>query len=114
MAWGNAKKGFVDNGNPGSPTVERNTAWNNGDNGFNFRSASSAMTANIATKNDNDQVSLTGAVVVSGNSWQIGGDLADSAFKSIDPSILRHYDGNHCLCYGLYIYLLAESGLPGG
>ncbi|KFZ08547.1 hypothetical protein V502_09289 [Pseudogymnoascus sp. VKM F-4520 (FW-2644)] len=89
MAWGNAKKGFIDNGNPGSLKVERNTAWNNGDNGFNFRSSSSVMTANIATKNVNGQVSLTGPVVASGNSWQIGGDWADSAFKSTDPSILK-------------------------
>lgn len=89
MAWGNAKKGFIDNGNPGSLKVERNTAWNNGDNGFNFRSSSSAMTANIATKNVNAQVSLTGPVVASGNSWQIGGDWSDSAFKSVNSATLK-------------------------
>ncbi|OBT58007.1 hypothetical protein VE04_02534 [Pseudogymnoascus sp. 24MN13] len=89
MAWGNAKKGFIDNGNPGSLKIERNTAWNNGDNGFNFRSSSSAMTANIATKNVNAQVSLTGPVVASGNSWQIGGDWSDSAFKSVNSATLK-------------------------
>lgn len=89
IAWGNAKKGFIDNGNPGSLTVERNTAWNNGDNGFNFRSSSSVMTANIAAQNGNAEVSLTGPVVASGNSWQIGGDWSDSAFESIDPSVLQ-------------------------
>jgi hypothetical protein len=89
MAWGNAKKGFIDNGNPGSLKVERNTAWDNGDNGFNFRSSSSAMNANIATKNVNAQVSLTGPVVASGNSWQIGGDWSDSAFKSTNPATLK-------------------------
>lgn len=30
MAFANAKKGFIDNGNPGALTMERNTAWNNG------------------------------------------------------------------------------------
>ncbi|OBT81777.1 hypothetical protein VE02_09666 [Pseudogymnoascus sp. 03VT05] len=89
MAWGNAKKGFIDNGNPGSLKVERNTAWNNGDNGFKFRSSSSAMNANIATKTVNAQVSLTGPVVASGNSWQIGGDWSDSAFKSTNPATLK-------------------------
>lgn len=34
MAFANAKKGFIDNGNPGALTVERNTAWNNGDGMF--------------------------------------------------------------------------------
>ena len=29
MAFANAEKGFIDNGNPGALTVERNTAWNN-------------------------------------------------------------------------------------
>ena len=46
MAFSNAKKGFIDNGNPGSLTFERNTAWNNGDNGFNMRSSTSTLKAN--------------------------------------------------------------------
>ncbi|KAI8208772.1 hypothetical protein K4K52_001113 [Colletotrichum sp. SAR 10_76] len=40
IAFGNFKKGFIDNGNPGALTFERNTAWNNGDTGFVMRTRS--------------------------------------------------------------------------
>ena len=74
MAFANAKKGFIDNGNPGSLTFERNTAWNNGDVGFNLRSSSSTMNNNIAVANvGSSQVSLTASgIKATGNSWQSG------------------------------------------
>ena len=89
MAFGNAKKGFIDNGNPGKLTVERNTAWNNGDVGFNFRSSTSELVDNIAAINvGTSQVTLVPSVKASGNSWQ-SGSWSNSSFESVDPSILQ-------------------------
>ncbi|KAH7062976.1 pectin lyase fold/virulence factor [Paraphoma chrysanthemicola] len=89
IAFSNAKKGFIDNGNPGALTVQRNTAWSNGDNGFNFRSSPSTLTANIAVSNTGSQVSLTASgIKASGNSWN-SGSWSNASFKSIDPATLK-------------------------
>ncbi|KAK7181462.1 hypothetical protein DPSP01_013474 [Paraphaeosphaeria sporulosa] len=89
IAFSNAKKGFIDNGNPGSLTMERNTAWNNGDVGFNFRSSSSTLKSNIAVINvGSSQVTLVSTVKASGNSWQ-SGTWSNSSFVSVDPSTLK-------------------------
>jgi hypothetical protein len=89
MAFGNAKKGFIDNGNLGKLTVERNTAWNNGDLGFHFRSSSSALVGNIAAVNVGAaQVTLVSSVKASGNSWQ-SGSWSNRSFESFDPSVLQ-------------------------
>jgi hypothetical protein len=94
MAFANAKKGFIDNGNPGSLTFERNTAWNNGDVGFNLRSSSSTMNNNIAVANvGSSQVSLTASgIKATGNSWQ-SGSWSNSSFTSVDPSTLKKARG---------------------
>ncbi|KAF4978208.1 hypothetical protein FZEAL_5369 [Fusarium zealandicum] len=90
MAFRNAKKGFIDNGNPGSLTFERNTAWNNGDVGFNMRSSSSKMTNNIAAVNvGSAQVSLVSSVVSSGNTWDTKTTWSNSSFVSVDASVLK-------------------------
>lgn len=90
IAFSNFKKGFIDNGNPGSLTFERNTAWNNGDNGFNMRSSSSRLTANVAAVNTGStQVSLISSVQQSGNSWNQGSTWSNSSFVSVDPSGLK-------------------------
>lgn len=95
IAFANAKKGFIDNGNPGSLLVERNTAWNNGDTGFNMRSSSSTLNANIAAVNAGSaQVSLVSTVKASGNSWDLGGSWSNSSFKSVDPAILKGARGS--------------------
>ncbi|PSN74909.1 family 9 polysaccharide lyase [Corynespora cassiicola Philippines] len=93
IAFENAKKGFIDNGNPGSLTFERNTAWKNGDNGFNMRSSSSSMTGNIAVSNTNAQVSLVSSVKASGNSWQ-SGSWSDSSFRSTSSTALKGARGS--------------------
>ncbi|RYP04836.1 hypothetical protein DL764_004211 [Monosporascus ibericus] len=90
IAFSNAKKGFIDNGNPGSLLFERNTAWNNGDTGYVMRSSSSTLEANIAAVNAGSaQVSLIDAVESSGNSWDSGSTWSNSSFKSVDSSTLR-------------------------
>lgn len=95
MAFSNAKKGFIDNGNPGALTMERNTAWNNGDVGFNFRSSSSTLKNNIAAGNEGTaQVTLVSTVKASGNSWQSGA-WSNSTFKSVDPSTLKKSRGSN-------------------
>lgn len=94
IAFSNAKKGFIDNGNPGKLTVERNTAWDNGDVGFNFRSSTSSLKDNIAVSNvDSAQVTLVSTVTASGNSWQ-SGTWSDSSFESTDASVLKGARGS--------------------
>lgn len=94
IAFSNAKKGFIDNGNPGSLNMERNTAWNNGDVGFNMRSSSSTLKANIAAVNTGSaQVSLVSTVKASGNSWNSGSSWSNSSFKSVDPTTLKSARG---------------------
>lgn len=88
IAYGNFKKGFIDNGNPGSLTFERNTAWDNGDTGYVMRSSSSVMTGNIGASNVNGDVSLIEDVDSSGNSWNSGDDWSDSSFVTVDDSTL--------------------------
>ncbi|KAK3291327.1 pectin lyase fold/virulence factor [Chaetomium fimeti] len=95
MAFANYKKGFIDNGNPGSLTFERNTAWNNGDVGFNMRSSSSVLRGNIAVSNvGSAQVSLIDDVSASGNSWQ-SGSWSNSSFASTDPATLEGARGSN-------------------
>ncbi|KAI1258954.1 pectin lyase fold/virulence factor [Xylariaceae sp. FL1019] len=98
MAFSNAKKGFIDNGNPGSLTFTRNTAWNNGDTGFVMRSSSSTLTSNIAAVNSaSPQVSLVAGSTSSGNSWDSSTTWSNSSFKSVSPTTLtgaRDADGS--------------------
>ncbi|KAI0442255.1 polysaccharide lyase family 9 protein [Xylaria telfairii] len=94
MAFSNAKKGFIDNGNPGSLTFERNTAWNNGDNGFNMRSSTSTLRGNIAAVNTNAQTSLVSGTKSSGNSWDSSTSWSNSSFLSVDFSNLAGARGS--------------------
>jgi hypothetical protein len=91
IAFSNLEKGFIDNGNPGSLTFERNTAWNNGDLGFHMRSSKSTLRSNIAALNNpgNSQVSLVSGTSASGNSWDSSGTWSNSSFQSVDPSTLK-------------------------
>lgn len=88
IAFDNIKKGFIDNGNTGSLTFERNTAFGNGDNGFNMRSSSSTLKNNIAVSNDIKDVNLISSTKQTGNSWQ-SGTWSASSFKSTDSSTLK-------------------------
>ncbi|KAK7429446.1 hypothetical protein QQZ08_004038 [Neonectria magnoliae] len=95
IAFSNFKKGFIDNGNPGSLTFERNTAWNNGDVGFHMRSSSSKLTGNIAAVNTGSaQVSLISSVTSSGNSWN-SGTWSNSSFVSVNPATLKGARGSN-------------------
>ncbi|HKT05977.1 MAG TPA: right-handed parallel beta-helix repeat-containing protein [Rugosimonospora sp.] len=72
MAWGNSADGFTDNGNTGTITVNRCTAYQNTKTGFGFGGGSTArLTANLALGNGT-AVSL-GSSTASGNSWNLGG-----------------------------------------
>ncbi|OLN87139.1 Pectate lyase L 4 [Colletotrichum chlorophyti] len=109
VAFNNFKKGFIDNGNPGSLTFERNTAWNNGDTGFHMRSSSSKLTGNIAAANiGTAQVSLVSTVSASGNSWN-SGSWSNSSFLSIDASVLKGPRGSDKKVQGSN-FLIPKSG----
>jgi len=94
IAFDNARGGFIDNGNPGSLTVDRNTAYRNGGTGFDFADSTSTLTKNLSVRNAT-AVSL-GSSTGSGNSWNLGGTWDDSSLISTDPSIItgpRNPDG---------------------
>jgi Right handed beta helix region len=86
MSFSNAQRGFIDNGNPGSLTIDRSTAYHNGGTGFDFAASTSTLTGNLAVGNARP-VSL-GSSTASGNSWNIGGTWNDAALESIDPSVV--------------------------
>ena len=90
VAFGNLFKGFIDNGNPGAITFERNTAWSNGDTGFLMRSSSGAMTGNVAAENGGEEeVSLVDTVSSEGNSWDGEGSWSNGSFVSVDAGTLQ-------------------------
>lgn len=89
IAFANWKKGFIDNGNPGSLVFERNTAWANGDIGIQMRSSSSVLRGNVAAVNPGSQVSLISSVSSSGNSWDASGTWSNSSFASVNPATLK-------------------------
>lgn len=114
IAFGNFKKGFIDNGNPGSLTFERNTAWNNGDTGFLMRSSSSVMEGNIAAENAVDeQVSLIDDVSSSGNSWDGSGSWSNSSFASVDDSTLKGPRGSDGRVQGSDFLIPADGAAIG-
>lgn len=95
FAFSNAVGGIIDNGNPGTLTVDRNTAWNNGDGGFKFASSTSRLTSNLAVANGAG-VSL-GASTATGNSWNIKNSWSVADLASTDPATLtgaRDSDGS--------------------
>ncbi|GAA0849709.1 right-handed parallel beta-helix repeat-containing protein [Streptosporangium amethystogenes subsp. fukuiense] len=93
IAFDNAVGGFIDNGNPGRLTADRNTAWRNGGTGFDFARSSSTLTKNLSVANAT-QASLGSSSSGPGNSWNLGGTWA---FVGTDPSTItgpRAADGS--------------------
>jgi hypothetical protein len=95
FAFDNAVGGFIDNGNPGTLVVDRDTAWRNGGGGFKFASSTSRLTGNLAVANGAG-VSL-GSSTASGNSWNIKSSWSAADLAGTDPSTLtgaRNADGS--------------------
>jgi hypothetical protein len=86
IAFDNTAGGFIDNGNPGSMTLDRNTAWRNTGTGFDFEDSTSHLTRNLAVGNGTE-VRL-GSSTGSGNSWDLGGTWDDSSLLSTDSSTM--------------------------
>jgi hypothetical protein len=86
MAFDNAQRGFIDNGNPGSLTIDHSTAYRNGGTGFDFAASTSTLTSNLAV--GNARPTSLGASTGSGNSWNIGGTWNDAALESTSPSVV--------------------------
>lgn len=94
IAFSNAAKGFTDNSQPGNFVLSRNTAWNNGDVGFQSQTAVATFTNNIAASNkkgttNSAQVTLSSSQKQSGNSWQGSTTWNNAAFKSVDVSLVQ-------------------------
>ncbi|GAA1305296.1 right-handed parallel beta-helix repeat-containing protein [Saccharothrix xinjiangensis] len=84
ISYGNAAHGYTDNGNPGSITFTRNTAWKNAKTGFTVNRSTSGLTGNLAVNNATP-VSL-GSSTGSGNSWNIKSSWGDSDLQSTSAS----------------------------
>ncbi|KAH6633558.1 pectate lyase L [Boeremia exigua] len=94
IAFNNAKKGFTDNSQPGNFIMQRNTAYNNGDVGYNSKTSVTTFTSNIAASNiksttNSAQVSLNSSQKQSGNSWQGSTTWNNAAFKSVDVKLVQ-------------------------
>jgi hypothetical protein len=92
MTWDNAVGGIIDNNNPGQHRIERCTAWDNPEAGFQFDRSASTLTGNLAVANATN-VSLGSTSTGSGNSWDIGGSWP---LQSTNPSTItgpRNPDG---------------------
>jgi hypothetical protein len=95
FAFDNAVGGFIDNGNPGTIVVDRNSAWRNGNSGYKFANSTSRLTANLAVSNGAG-VSL-GSSTATGNSWNIKSSWSAADLASTDQSTLtgaRSADGS--------------------
>lgn len=89
ISFGNKRRGFTDNNMPGDMTFERNTAYKNGEEGFNTRSSSATYTGNLAAENfgttdTDDQYYFIDGVTSKGNSWDEGQTWSDASFVSVD------------------------------
>ncbi|KAF2702855.1 polysaccharide lyase family 9 protein [Pleomassaria siparia CBS 279.74] len=94
IAFSNAAKGFTDNSQTGNFVMLRNTAYLNGDVGFNLKTAVTTLNNNIAASNkasttNSAQVSISGTQSLSGNSWSSSATWPNSAFKSVDVSLVK-------------------------
>lgn len=109
IAFLNAASGFTDNSQPGNFKLSRNTAWNNGKDGFKMATAVSTLSGNIGALNKAQQASLSSQQVSSGNSWDGSGTWSNSSFKSVDTTAVtgnRGSDGK----IGASSFLLPTSG----
>ncbi|MFD7660482.1 right-handed parallel beta-helix repeat-containing protein [Actinosynnema sp. NPDC059797] len=86
ISYRNAAHGYTDNGNPGSITLTRNTAWKNAKTGFTVNRSTSALTGDLAVNNATP-VSL-GSSTGSGNSWDIKSSWSDSDLRSTSASTI--------------------------
>lgn len=95
IAFGNAHHGVIDNGNPASMRIERNTAWDNGGTGFVFDRSASTLNGNLSVANS-AAVSL-GDSGGSGNSWDRKDSWSEADLVSTDASAVtgpREADGS--------------------
>lgn len=88
ISFKNAAKGFTDNSQEGKFLFERNTAWDNGDTGFEFDDADATLRKNLAVGNSNSQADLENQSE-SGNSWNTGTNYNDASFKSTSTSLVK-------------------------
>ncbi|OLN87731.1 Pectate lyase L 2 [Colletotrichum chlorophyti] len=101
ISFGNKRRGFTDNNMPGDMTFERNTAYKNGEEGFNTRSSAATYEGNLAAENygttaTKDQYYFIDGVTSSGNSWDDGETWSDDSFLSVDSKLVtvaRSADG---------------------
>ncbi|KAF6820408.1 pectate lyase [Colletotrichum plurivorum] len=93
ISYGNKRRGFTDNNMPGDMTFERNTAYKNGEEGFNTRSSVATYEGNVAAENygttdTDDQYYFVDGVESSGNSWDGSETWSDASFVSVDTKIV--------------------------
>jgi uncharacterized repeat protein (TIGR02543 family) len=124
LAFNNGHHGFTDNNNPGPITVTNNTAFNNTNSGFNFRSGGNSVFTNNASLNagssDTTFSTLTGTTNLfwkNGASDNNGGTKVISASDFISLTVpsggfTRNSDGSIAL--GNFAKLASGSDLVNG
>ncbi|KAF1930463.1 polysaccharide lyase family 9 protein [Didymella exigua CBS 183.55] len=88
MSFQNLRRGFTDNNNPGSMTLERCTAFENDEFGFNFQLSKPIIKSSIAFGNKGAETKLKGGVKDSGNSWNKGG-WSKNQFASTNSTTIK-------------------------
>jgi RNA polymerase sigma factor (sigma-70 family) len=85
-AWDNEGYGFTDDGNTGSPALERNSAYRNGLAGFRIADAAASLVRNAAWSNGREAAALGPSVRSRGNTWDQGGpSVSLTDLRSGDP-----------------------------
>ncbi|NYV78312.1 right-handed parallel beta-helix repeat-containing protein, partial [Streptomyces sp. UH6] len=84
-AWDNGGHGFTDDGNTGSPVLERNSAYRNGIAGFRVADAAASLVRNAAWSNRRE-AELGPSVRSWGNTWdEDGPSVPLTGLRSDDP-----------------------------
>ncbi|MGW4233501.1 right-handed parallel beta-helix repeat-containing protein [Streptomyces sp. NPDC004980] len=98
VAFGNAKHGFTDNGNPGALALTRTSTFRNAGTGFDTDTAGglAGLSGNLSVS-DGRAVALGADTDTDGNSWDLGGTWDDASVLSTDTAAVtgpRGADGS--------------------
>ncbi|WP_229073672.1 sigma-70 family RNA polymerase sigma factor [Actinoplanes sp. DH11] len=84
-AWDNDGHGFVDEGSTGAIDLTNNTAFRNTGLGFAMTIAPAVLRRNVATGNEQGEVSLSAGAKADNNTWQRSG-WSETDLRSTDAS----------------------------
>ncbi|KAH6684942.1 pectate lyase L [Plectosphaerella plurivora] len=93
IAFQNAAKGFTDNKMTGTMKLTKNTAWKNGEVGFQTTVSKTALTNNVSAGNSGSTAKASQTSLKnhssSGNSWDGSATWNDAAFVSTNTALVK-------------------------